>query len=315
MLVSVIIPSYNHEKYIKDAIESVLNQTYKQLELIVIDDGSSDSSPAIIKSFKDKRINFIKQENIGAHNTINRGLSLAQGDYISILNSDDLFTVDKIEQSLFYLDKYACELSCSWIEVIDQDSKTKGIKEAYRNMRPAWAKSDNKFGVWETDDFLLNILSSNFVSTTSNMFFKRNIYEEIGGMRNLRFAHDWDFMLRVVEKFKCGIVKKPLIKYRIHSSNTISTNKKWMMFEVCWVLAINLFRFEGKKLYSKDMSRDELAYMINQMHSSINLGGCDKMFWVLKQYIESRRYSHGFTVDEELLNSEELRNVFISMLS
>ena len=80
-LLSVVMPVFNHEKFVGEAIESVLNQTYKNLELIIIDDGSSDGSINIIKSYeKDSRIKFIAQENAGAHNAINRGTGISTGE-------------------------------------------------------------------------------------------------------------------------------------------------------------------------------------------------------------------------------------------
>ncbi|MCW5207043.1 glycosyltransferase family 2 protein, partial [Desulfobulbus sp. F5] len=99
-LISVIIPAYNHERFIGPAIESVLQQTWKHLELIVIDDGSKDSTGKVAQSYTDPRFSYYHQENQDAYNTINRGLSLAKGEYIAILNSDDIYTTDRLEKLL-----------------------------------------------------------------------------------------------------------------------------------------------------------------------------------------------------------------------
>jgi len=90
MKISIIIPAYNHEEYITEAINSVLNQSVKDYEIIIINDGSTDSTEQRILSIHDKRIQYISQKNSGAHSAINRGINLAQGEYISILNSDDI---------------------------------------------------------------------------------------------------------------------------------------------------------------------------------------------------------------------------------
>ena len=89
-LISVVIPAYNHERFVGAAIESVLNQSCSDFELVIVDDGSTDNTAEVIKSYTDKRIHYYYQENQDAFNTINRGISLAKGRYISILNSDDI---------------------------------------------------------------------------------------------------------------------------------------------------------------------------------------------------------------------------------
>ena len=202
-LISVVIPSYNHEKYISEAIKSVLGQDYSNFELIIIDDGSQDNSDKIITSFKDSRIKYIKQENSGAHASINRGLEVSSGDYLSILNSDDVYTRNRFKEMSKILDtNKSIDFICSYIEIINQNGKKLGIKEGFKNLDP-WPMQNPEKTFKKTNDFKKNLLMSNFIATTSNMFFRRNVYDTIGGMRNLRFAHDWDFALRVAEKFEC----------------------------------------------------------------------------------------------------------------
>ncbi|MCI5221774.1 MAG: glycosyltransferase family 2 protein [Candidatus Electrothrix sp. AR4] len=98
MLISVVIPAYNHERFIGPAIDSVLKQTWKNLEVIVVDDGSTDRTAEVIQAYTDPRLSYYYQENQDAFNTINRGLGLAKGEYIAILNSDDIYTADRLEK-------------------------------------------------------------------------------------------------------------------------------------------------------------------------------------------------------------------------
>ena len=98
--ISVIIPLYNHEKYINEAVYSVLGQTFSDFELIIINDGSNDGSEEVVKKIKDKRIKYYYQENKGAHNTINRGIEIAKGEYIAILNSDDMYHKDVTDEMM-----------------------------------------------------------------------------------------------------------------------------------------------------------------------------------------------------------------------
>ena len=105
-LVSVVIPSYNHKRYIGKAIQSVIDQKYRPIELIIIDDGSSDGSGELIWSLRSKieksgiAFKFIERENRGAHHTINEGLKLASGEWLTILNSDDYYLPTRITSLL-----------------------------------------------------------------------------------------------------------------------------------------------------------------------------------------------------------------------
>lgn len=95
-IVSVIMPAYNHEKFVGDAIESVLHQSFEDFEFIIINDGSTDRTAEIINEYKDKRIKYYYQDNSDAPSTLNRGLLLAKGEYISILNSDDIYHSERL---------------------------------------------------------------------------------------------------------------------------------------------------------------------------------------------------------------------------
>jgi glycosyltransferase involved in cell wall biosynthesis len=310
--VSVVIPSYNHSKYIRAAVESVLSQSYDNLELIVVDDGSSDDSLEYLRSITDDRLLLIEQENAGAHNAINRGLDLASGDYLTILNSDDTYSPTRLSECIAALENGKGDLVTTWIEVVDADSKVLGIKQGWRNMLP-WQIPDQAHSYAASNSFNLNLLVSNFVSTTSNILFTRKLYASIGGMRNLRFAHDWDFMFRCAEKFKCILLEKPLMQYRVHGSNTISSNRAWMLFEICWVFATGLKRYEVNELFS-DTSNQSLPDCVYKLANSINLQGNDKVFWLIKQFIASMEAKGVVDPELMLLDDVELRNAFIKYI-
>ncbi|MDB5223199.1 MAG: glycosyl transferase family 2 [Chitinophagaceae bacterium] len=100
-LVSIIIPAYNAEKYIKDSVKSVLNQSWKNIEVIIVDDGSTDNTAQVVKNFThDSRIKYTKQENKGCSAAKNTGLNSAKGDFIQYLDADDILTADKIEEQV-----------------------------------------------------------------------------------------------------------------------------------------------------------------------------------------------------------------------
>jgi Predicted glycosyltransferases len=301
-LVSVIIPSYNHEKFIKECIDSVLEQTYRNLELIIIDDGSKDGTADILKSYKDNRMKVVFQENAGAHNAINKGLGLAQGVYLTILNSDDVYMKDRLEEIMAYMQENP-EVSfiSTYIQVIDANSKKLGVKKAWNNMEP-WVIEHKDKSFAATNDPTKNLIMANYISTTSNMVFTKKLYDDVGGMRNLRFAHDWDFALRAAEYGKCAVIEKPLMKYRIHSTNTISTNRKHMLFEICWMYAVNIHRFEGKKIFEGDFIKgfEELA-------ESMNFQGNDRLVWLLTSFLNSAKKRNISEPELLLLNDNKLR--------
>ena len=306
-LISVIIPSYNHEKYIKQAVDSVLLQSYDNIELIVVDDGSGDSSLDYLRSVRDPRFQLIEQENSGAHNAINRGLSVAQGEYLSILNSDDAYHPDRLSQCADRIQQ-GFDLVASWIELIDDKGKVLGVKKGWRNMLP-WRIKAPKTSLPPTDAFRLNLVMSNFVSTTSNMVFTRRLFDDIGGMRNLRFAHDWDFLLRAVREYRCELIDRPLLQYRTHQTNTISSNRAWMLFEICWIYAVHL-RYFTKEFFSgtdHEVVKNEIGFLTQ----SINLQGNDKVMWIMLQYLNERAGHGGDVVAEKLLDDERLRREFI----
>jgi len=307
-LVSVVIPSYNHERYIRQAVESVLFQSHSDLELIVVDDGSSDRSLDYLRGVRDSRFRLVEQANAGAHNAINRGLAMAKGDYLAILNSDDIFYPDRLAVCLHRL-RAGVDLVATWLEVINHKGKVLGVKEGWQNMLP-WPITPLHGQLTVLDAFTINLLQTNFVSTTSNMVFSRRLYESIGGMANLRFVHDWDFLLRAVCDFRCELIEMPLLQYRIHATNTISSNRAWMLFEICWVYAVHTSAVMSRLLRvatDAEFARAE----VNFMGSAINLQGNDRVLWMILQFMKQQRRAGCQDPEMLLLENATLRQEFI----
>lgn len=312
-LVSVVIPSYNHEKYISTAVESVLNQTYSNLELIIVDDGSKDFSLTILKKYKNKdsRIRLLAQENQGAHAAINRGLSECKGEFVTILNSDDVFLAHRFETILKVFDEYPhFELISTWLEFIDKNGRHIAEKRGWKDASH-WPVPNFE----QLEDFNLNLLMFNFVITTSNIFMRHDSLKKLGRnpMRNLRFAHDWDFLLRFACIGKCFLLEQTLIQYRVHSENTISSNRKGMLFEICWVLASNFSNFENLFLFDFD-NTNVLRADIRRLSNSIKLYGNDKVFWLLRSLFWSAEQKGVSNFEEEILNDATLRDILIQMI-
>ena len=204
--VSVIIPSYNHEKYIKKCVDSILNQTYKDFELIVIDDGSTDKSVEILEKYGE-RIRFIRKKNSGLNSSLNLGISLARGDYISILGSDDYWFENTLEREVFILDSnYDVGVVYSDEYFIDENDRITGRVGKGIN---------RKSGMITPDLFMGNFISATMVMYRKKCFDKVGMFDE-----NLLITSDYDMSLRLSMHYKFYYNNEVLGCYRIHKKST-----------------------------------------------------------------------------------------------
>lgn len=226
-LVSVIIPVYNHEKYVEQSLTSVWKQTYSNIEMIIIDDGSKDNSRSVIEKLIQKwqsenssgrKITFISQPNQGAHNTINRGLSLAKGEFLTILNSDDYYALHRIEKIINELQKQHAEWGFTGVHAVDQNGNDLPLDHYWK----VWYERN----VWNSCLQLtigFQLLIDNMAVSTGNLFFSRYLYEKVGAFKDLKLAHDLDFALRAVLVSEPIFLHDKLYYYRMHDSNTLHT--------------------------------------------------------------------------------------------
>jgi len=274
--VSIIMPLYNHERYVGEAIDSVLGQSFAYFELIIINDGSSDNSEGVVKKIEDERIRYFFQENQGAPYTINRGIQLARGDYISILNSDDVYDSNRIEECLNMLESdNSLSAVFSHLEFIDE--KGEFIKYL-RGPEENWLNHSVETSFKGENNIVLDLLAGNFLVTTSNLFCRKNVFDAIGYFPNLRYAHDYDFFLRLCYRFKVHLIERPLVKYRIHSMNTVKENEAAVNFEVGLILTNFFLRHDLQELYK---SEDDLYLVMVKYYNSLNTYNVERMIMVL----------------------------------
>lgn len=221
-LVSVVIPSYCHAEYIADCLRSVFEQTYRSIELIVIDDGSSDGSPTIIEDLlRDCPFphRFIVRENRGAHATINEGIALARGQFVNVLNSDDRFSADRIYRMVEAVCRTGSQWGVSNVEIIDAEG------QAVRDPPPGTRAAALKRVLFEgprSTTLGFGFLKSNFAITTGNLFVCRELLMRVGGFSDLRYNHDWEFALKATLDSEPVYVPQELYFYRLHDHNTIA---------------------------------------------------------------------------------------------
>jgi hypothetical protein len=278
--VSVVIPSFNHEAFVAEAVDSALICDGCEIEVIVIDDGSTDGSLARLEAFADDpRVQVHSQPNRGAHSALNRGLDLAQGEVVFILNSDDIFEPQRIPMLTRALaDNRNAVLATSWIEVIDANGARLGVKKAWRNL-PPWPPSTIGPSLSETGDARLALLETNWISTTSNLAFRRRLVRDQGlSFASLRYAHDWDFVLSACRFGAVELVEEPLLRYRSHGANTIDegagAGRELMRFEIMWVVARHAFAL----LQSMSGSQPEFDSWRSLLWASAPTFGCDAVF-------------------------------------
>jgi len=216
--VGVVIPLYNHEAFVGEAVRSVLGQTVDGVELVVVDDGSRDGSVAAaraaIAEFPGRRARLIEQENRGAHAAIMRGLAELDTPVCAVLNSDDLYETNRFERMAPAL-AGPLAIAFSALRLIDDRGRTLPADHAWSRWYAAALTAA------ETEPTIgFALLVHNFSVTSGNFVFTRALYDRLGGFGNQEFAHDWDFLMRSVALTEPVFVNEQLMRYRVHGSNT-----------------------------------------------------------------------------------------------
>ncbi|MFB2922227.1 glycosyltransferase [Aerosakkonema funiforme] len=208
-LVSVIIPVFNGEKTIKNTIESVINQTFRDWELIVINDGSQDATLDIVTTIKDTRLKVFSYPNAGAPASRNRGFSHSEGEFIAFLDADDRWTPDKLQAQLKALQENSeAAVAYSWSDFVDESGEF--LRQG--------SYSTVSGNVYE------KLLLTDFLDNGSNPLIRRQAFMEVEGFdESLPAGQDWDLYLRLAARYNFVVVPLPQILYRV-SANSISSN-------------------------------------------------------------------------------------------
>jgi len=194
--VSIVLPTYNGSKYIRKSIDSCLNQTYKNIELIIVDDGSSDETPGIIKSYKDKRIKYIRQKkNKGLPFALNTGFTNTTGEYLTWTSDDNYYSQEAIEKMLTILKTKDCDfVYCDFYRFSDEKPSDKKLVKLPDN------------------------LSLNDQNGVGACFLYTKQVKKVTGFYNVEtvLAEDYDFWIRVSKNFLMCHIPEPLYFYREH---------------------------------------------------------------------------------------------------
>lgn len=204
MQVSVIIPTYNSARFLPDAIDSVLAQTFRGFEILVVDDGSTDNTEAVMQRYG-SATRYIRQPNSGVAVARNHGIDESRGRYVAFLDADDVWHPKKLERQLAGLrDSRECRAAYSAFTITDPSLVPLKITRAKRN-GPL------------LDDLLLR---GNVVGTPSTVLCERSLFDEAGGFDSaLSQCADWELWVRLAAKSDFFYLDEPLVSYRLHGSN------------------------------------------------------------------------------------------------
>lgn len=209
--VTVLMPVYNAERFLREAINSILAQSFKPFEFLIIDDGSTDRSAEIIESFPDPRIRFVKNaENLGITATLNKGIALASCELIARMDADDISHPHRLQKQFGYMKRNPrCAMLSTWARVITEDKRFVRLERYRSNL------------------YFYNLTFECWIYHPTVMF-RKSAAEEIG-MYSLPYSEDYDFFWKMSMRFPIANLPEPLVDYRLSSTslNTVLKKKEY----------------------------------------------------------------------------------------
>ena len=262
--ISIIIPVYNAEMFIEQAIQSVLAQTLSDYELIIVNDGSTDNSGNIIRKYMvDPRVKYYFQDNFGESYARNVGLKKAIGEYIAFLDADDIYSIEKLEKQILFLNTHQ-QYDAVYNDAICIDVNGNEI---------GYLKSEEK--IEDSKNLLAYILYRQIIPASASMMFRRKSIQDIYYPEEYRFAEDYAFILKVAEKCRIGYLNEPLYFYRRHNNNLTVNHQKQVESENDIVRSLGLEKItkivmeSNYSLKEKEILLVKILMKINEWHNSL----------------------------------------------
>ena len=225
-LVSAILPVYNGEKYLSETLESLLRQTYPALEVIAIDDGSSDRSPAILEEYRERfggKLMIVHIPNSGVSRARNTGVERARGFYIAFIDQDDIWTPDKVARQVDALSRSRSRISFTNSAIIDGEGRIRSSRV-------------RRFPKGGAVNWFEQILFDPLVAVSSVML-EKGLFLEIGGFSpELRISEDYDLLLRILSTERVEVLDEPLLQYRDHRGSNTYTRMDCLLKEGVMVM-------------------------------------------------------------------------------
>jgi len=300
-LVSVIMPVYNAEKYISKAIESILNQTYSNLEILIADDASTDKSREIIDSFNDKRIKrFHNETNLGYLKTCNKLFELTSGGFITFQDADDWSELNRIELTIDFLlnNESVVICGCNFIRLQERSKKI--------TTQSNYPTTDNEIKKYIEQN-------NNLPFCGASVIVKKLAYYEIGGYQVYfdRIGNEhFDWFLRISEKFQVANITNPSYNYR-YTPNSFSRTDKLTNYKKFYSNRITFFLKTQRTKYGFDaLQNQELEPEFTAFHEQL-----EKEFWnnrftvyrsVVLQMAGNASFKSAYKISKQGLNSKEI---------
>ncbi len=269
--VSIIMPSYNHEKYIHDSISSILKQTFDDFELIIIDDASIDNSRDIINFFKKKdpriKVKF-HQKNLGTAKTINEALKISKGDFIAFTASDDIWLPHKLKTQMKVLNENDKLVVWSDGQLINEKNELIGKTFLERHNARNKKKNGNLFE---------SLLRGNYIFGTTRILKRDNI-KNIEFDEQFKHLNDYKFEVELAKNFQYHFIPEDLAYYRHHQDNTVVSKKKECEFED---ILIREYFLENYGKYIRKNTKWSIYNRLQQLYSYF--GDKEKSRYYLKE--------------------------------
>jgi len=248
--VSVMIPTYNYGHFLGEAIQSVLDQTFQDFEIIVVDDGSTDNTREVVNSFKDTRVRYIYQDHRGVSAAQNAAIYAASGEYITGVAADDLFLPQNLEIKVKLLDSRP-DVGLVYSDAYLFDNNTgDNIGRLWRDPKGSHPRFDRVKAVQQPLKELL--CNGCFIMPQASMM-RRQVFAAVGYYdESLPTHEDWDLIIRVVQRFPIELIDTPLLKIRRHSTNLTGSQEK---------MYLGAAAAANKVMRSGSLSGDELKLL------------------------------------------------------
>lgn len=290
-IISVIIPAYNTAKYVRAALDSVLNQTYTNLQVIVIDDASTDGTAEILDSYTDSRLEIIHfQENRGVCAARNEGLKRANGDYIAFHDSDDVWALEKLEKQIAFLEREPEYGACfTWAVIIDENGELRELSDEDVRWHYSTFHSENRdHAAW-----LMRMLHGGNLFPLPSVLMRRTVARQVG-LQNLSLLQlqDFEYWVRLLSISNVYIIPEELLKYRrISDGNSISASNETTCarsYNEGVFVCTHFFDYISDELFIK-LFQSEFRCADSASPEEL---ACEKSFLLSKAYCGSEPFLH-----------------------
>lgn len=252
MKISVVMSVYNGEDFLAEAIESVLNQTYKDFEFIIVDDGSTDSTPKILAKYQalDQRIIIDSHANMGLANSLNRAIDIAKGEWIARIDADDIMLPNRLEEQTKFVEANPeVDVVATWVYYIDEHSKVFRLLDFPKDL-VTWEDNQRYF----KENKGVGIIHP-------SVMYRKASFLKTGGYRNVNPGQDTDLWFRMQEQgLIFSVIHKPLTKYRASQNSIVISQKLAQRYHYQWTLHNMLRRRQGlPEISKKEFMRNILS--------------------------------------------------------